>query len=205
MAKPTDSSAQPGRSPWANTMILVLIVALVGTGVWFTLGSSPSDESTPAEPGLTTVSPSATPASAAPEVGRAAPALDAHTIGGEKFSLGKHRGRPVWVVFNATWCSACRSEAPDVEALAKRGGVDVVAVFMGEEGATVSDFLTRVGMTTPIAIADPDQRLSANWGVVGLPAHVFIDADGIVRDIRTGQLSRAIAADILASLRPASS
>jgi CSLREA domain-containing protein len=38
------------------------------------------------------------------------------TVDGTKVSLSSYRGHPVWLTFGATWCAACKAEAPDIEA-----------------------------------------------------------------------------------------
>ena len=93
-------------------------------------------------------------------------------------------------MFNATWCPACRAEAPDVEAIAQSGTVDVITVYMGESGQTITDFAKRLGLTS-IAVEDPDEQLSSNYRVLGIPAHFFIDSEGVIRSTYVGEITKA--------------
>ena len=64
----------------------------------------------------------------------------------------------------------------------------VLGVFISEDDATVRDYAGRVGLTYP-AIADPNTDIASAYRVLGVPAHFFIDADGIIRSISTGTLT----------------
>ncbi|MBD3690150.1 TlpA family protein disulfide reductase [Nanchangia anserum] len=204
MAKSTSLSEKIRASSWGNMAVLLVIVALVAAGAWVATrgsGSAPSRDDGQASGAYSRVSSEADAHGAAPEVGKAAPALTGTDVTGAPFSLTGHRGRPVWVIFNATWCSACRAEAPDIEAVAHAGDIDVVTVYRGEQGETITDFASRMGLSTPTAVPDPDERISTDWRVWALPTHIFIDADGIVQTIRTGQLSPSDARALVAGTR----
>ncbi|MGB3954771.1 MAG: TlpA disulfide reductase family protein, partial [Brooklawnia sp.] len=128
---------------------------------------------------------------AAPRVGAPAPGFTATAIDGSEVSLDALRGRPVWLVFVATWCSGCRAEMPDVQAAhqaAGADGVEVVAIYVGEDQSEVGPYAERLGLTFP-QLPDPQTRLAASYGVLGVPAHFFIDADGVVRQTRVGILN----------------
>ncbi len=128
---------------------------------------------------------------AAPRVGDPAPAFVATALDGSEVSLDALRGRPVWLVFVATWCSGCRAEMPDVQAAheaAGVAGVQVVAIYVGERPSEVAPYVDRLGLTFS-QLPDPQTKLAASYGVMGVPAHFFIDADGVLRQTRVGILS----------------
>lgn len=52
----------------------------------------------------------------APEVDKPAQDFAARTVKGEPISLSGLKGRPVWLTFGASWCTARRAEAPDMSA-----------------------------------------------------------------------------------------
>lgn len=97
------------------------------------------------------------------------------------------------LTFGASWCAACVAEAPDIEAAYqkfKAQGVVELSISISENSATVRAYVARVGLTYP-QIADPDTRIASAYRVYGIPAHFFIDASGILREIRTGGQSPA--------------
>ena len=125
-----------------------------------------------------------------PSVGDSAPGFTATDIDGTPVSLEELRGKPVWLVFMATWCTGCRTEIPDVQGvMASRGdAVRIVVVYVGESQNAVSDYSKRVGNDFP-EVADQDQQISAAYGIMGVPSHYFIDAGGVVRQRHVGVLS----------------
>lgn len=130
---------------------------------------------------------------AGPVVGAPAPELIASTIDGRVVNLADLRGRPVWLTFGASWCQACRAENPDIESAfeaATDRDLAVIAVFIAEDDAAVSDYAHLVGLTYD-KVADPHRDLAGRYRVVGLPSHFFIDRHGVVRDLRVGSLDPA--------------
>ena len=125
-----------------------------------------------------------------PAAGDSAPGFTATDIDGTPVSLEELRGKPVWLVFMATWCTGCRTEIPDIQGVvASRGdAVRVVVIYVGENRNTVSDYSKRVGNDFP-EVVDQDQQISAAYGIMGVPTHYFIDAGGVVRQRHVGVLS----------------
>src|SRR5665647_751219 len=141
---------------------------------------------------------------APPKVGSPAQDFTATTVDGKQVSLSSYKGHPVWLTFGATWCAACKAEAPDIQAAYKKfeaKGVVVLAIFIREDSATVKDYGDRIGLTFP-KVADPDTCIASAYRVYGIPAHFFIDASGILREIKTGgqspeQMAAALTACLL--------
>ena len=125
-----------------------------------------------------------------PAAGDSAPGFTATDIDGTPVSLEGLRGKPVWLVFMATWCTGCRTEIPDIQGVvASRGdAVRVVVIYVGENRNTVSDYSKRVGNDFP-EVVDQDQQISAAYGIMGVPTHYFIDSGGVVRQRHVGVLS----------------
>lgn len=125
-----------------------------------------------------------------PAAGDSAPGFTATDIDGTPISLEGLRGKPVWLVFMATWCTGCRTEIPDIQGVvASRGdAVRVVVIYVGENRNTVSDYSKRVGNDFP-EVVDQDQQISAAYGIMGVPTHYFMDAGGLVRQRHVGLLS----------------
>ena len=80
---------------------------------------------------------------------------------------------------------------PDVQAAHESAGpqgIQVVAVYVGEGPSVVGSYVDRLGLTFT-QVPDPQTKLAAAYGVMGVPAHFFIDADGVVRHTWVGVLS----------------
>lgn len=111
-------------------------------------------------------------------------------LDGDVVELAALEGRPVWVLFWATWCPPCQQETPDIqrawEANADRG-LEILAVNVQEGADIVADYAASYGLTYGMAV---DRAGSAfrNWTVFGLPTHYFIDREGIIRDRFFGPL-----------------
>lgn len=188
MGKPDTT---PAPSPAVRVLVFLALIALIGVGVWWAV---------PATGGDSEATPDTSKQAGVAEVGQPAPALAGTTLTGDAFELASHTQKGTWVVFNATWCTSCRSEAPDIEKIAAEDAATVVTVFMGEDAATVQDFVGRVGMTTPTALPDPDKSLARAWGVTGIPAHFFLTPDGIISHRHVGALSLPQIRDYLEDL-----
>lgn len=107
------------------------------------------------------------------------------------FKLSAYRGQRVWLNFWATWCPPCRAEMPDIQKVwleEKDTGLFLLSIDFGEDPETAADYAARNGLTFPIGV-DPGSRVATEYRLAGLPTHVFIDANGIVREIRIGLLS----------------
>lgn len=137
-----------------------------------------------------------------PAVGRPAQDFTLTTIDGATVSLAELRGRPVWIAFGASWCSACQAEMPDIQAAATRyAGSDVVVlgINISEDDAAVRAYARRVGLTFPLG-ADPASVIADEYAVGAIPAHYFVGRDGLIRDIRVGGLATTTMNQILDGL-----
>ncbi len=153
---------------------LVALVALVLVAVYLIKGN----------PSAATEEPVA--ATEAPKVGSAAPGFKAMDIDGEPASLEDYRGRPVWLLFQATWCSICRAELPDVEEAAD--DIDIVAIYLREDRGLVTDYAERLDLTIR-NVPDPIGEISLRYLANSVPTHYFIDAEGNVASILKGAVS----------------
>jgi peroxiredoxin len=120
------------------------------------------------EPGGSTVS-----------AGQLAPDLELQSVDGETIAL-TGRGRKTAVVVWSTWCG-CRYELPAWQQLANElvgDGLDLVTVALDDDTDAVRKWTSRVA-GLPVVI-DPDHRVSDVFGVVNVPATVWLDEDGRV-------------------------
>lgn len=124
--------------------------------------------------------------------GQLAPDFEFSTFDGERMRLSDLRGQPVFLNFWASWCGPCRQEMPDMmtmdEKYSERGLV-VLAVNNGEALEPANRFLDRLEIELPMYGYDPTAQIVRRYGVTGLPVSYFIDAEGIITRVVTGQLS----------------
>ena len=164
--------------------LLVLAVAAVLVGVVAWVVDRPADDGV-------TLLPGAAPAGAPPRIGDVPPDFQATAVDGAVVSIAALKGQPTWLTFGASWCADCRAEATDLQATYakyKAQGLAVVGVFIQEDQAAVLDYAKRVGFTFPM-VADPSGTIADLYRTYGIPLHLFIGRDGIIRDVRIGRLT----------------
>ena len=108
----------------------------------------------------------------------------------EPVALVDFRGRPVVVNFFAAWCVPCREELPLLEATHKRLGDEVafVGIDTRDSRSQAQDLLRETGVTFPAGY-DPKGVLVDRYRLGrGLPATLFLDADGVLVQQVLGQL-----------------
>jgi cytochrome c biogenesis protein CcmG, thiol:disulfide interchange protein DsbE len=135
-------------------------------------------------------------------VGAPAPAFSEPTVAGPTLTMDSLKGKPVFLDFFATWCPPCNAEAPDVNDIAKTygpKGLQVVGVDVLENAAKAKKFVDQHHLSYP-AVVDAGALRDA-YNINGMPVAVFIDKNGVVKKIETGELSKdEMLADVKAIL-----
>ena len=127
------------------------------------------------------------------EIGLPAPAYATLSLDGDSVSLARERGKVVLLNVWATWCHPCRAEIPVLQQLHERykaKGLTIVGVSVDTDGTdeTVRRFMHDFEMTFPVW-RDPDERISALFHTIGVPATFLIDQQGILRWRKTGPIA----------------
>ena len=121
-----------------------------------------------------------------PRPGEPAPDFTAVDIHGNIVSLSDFKGQPVWLNFWGTWCPPCRAEMPDMQTAyteLEPKGLVLLAVSLGDPPEVAADFAYRNGVTFNVLL-DPQRNLTSDaYPIYNFPTHIFIDRDGIVRDV----------------------
>ena len=175
--------------------LLLLLMALLGTA-WIVLSREPV---TQASDPITL--------SEAPIVDQLARNFTLQTAVGQTVTLSEitnqagSSGKPVVLNFWASWCAPCRVEMPSLQqaSVTYNGRVAFIGINQGEDFATITDFGNEYNVTYPL-LMDPDNRVNRLYEVNSLPTTVFVDQNGIVREVVIGILSEAVLQDRVESM-----
>ena len=133
-------------------------------------------------------------------VGAVAPPLVLPTPEGGEFRIAEARGRPVVLVFLASWCfDGCADQVEGLRALLAQGpAADVVAVMVSDDPMDARGFLDRNGLAVRVAL-DPDGVVYLGTGSAIVPTTVVIGADGIVRKVLVDPIEPAAYPRVIAN------
>ena len=192
--------ARPRRTLYLNLLVLALTTIAVLAALWVT--TAWRADPTPADASAASAVDVPESRGPAPEIGAPAPHFRAATLDDGTFDLAE-TNRPVWLIFNATWCANCRAEIPDVEAMHARFGdeIAIVSVFLSDTETAVEDYRSALTLTHT-AVVDPNSEISALYRAMGVPSHYFIAADGTLQAIEVGVLTPAAMEEHLTALLP---
>lgn len=179
-------------------LALAIIVALVGATWW--LGE---------RNGWADIGTGGANAQLLPKVGEEAPEFFTLREDGQPMLLSQFRGKPVWMNFWGSWCFPCRAEMPEFTSAYDRlsaEGMVILPISIGEPPEQAINYRNLVGGNFPVYIdptyiesfvdaeKNPDiaarfEGMRNDWQIKNFPTHVFIDADGIVREIVLAQMT----------------
>lgn len=196
----SDQIQQPGQRQRLTNIALALaiVVSLVGTTWW--LGE---------RNGWADIGTGGANAQLLPKVGEEAPEFFTLREDGQPMLLSQFRGQPVWLNFWGSWCFPCRAEMPEFKSAYDRltaDGMVILPISIGEAPEQAINYRNLVGGNFPVYIdptyiesfidADENPDIAArfasmrsDWQIKNYPTHVFIDADGVVREIVLAQMT----------------
>ncbi len=126
-------------------------------------------------------------ASAAPQVGRAAPALVVQQLDGRELDLNARHGTVVVLNVWATWCPPCRAEMPVLDAFYRQhrdDGIDVIGLSADDPHDRKDVAKAMQAFSYPAAMAS-DAKTNGFGAPAVLPITYVIGADGVIAAIIT--------------------
>ena len=107
-------------------------------------------------------------------------------------------GKPVVVNFFASWCPTCIAEMPDFETVYQNVNADVefLGLAMQDRVESAEELVEQTGISYPVG-TDQQGEVFALFGGLGMPTTVFIDGDGAVAKVHSGQLDDTALADLI--------
>ena len=124
-------------------------------------------------------------------------------LDGNPIRIADLRGRPVWINFWASWCPPCQAETPtlrDVYNAHSADGLALVAISVQETTPDdVRAYVQRYALPFTVGF-DATSAIFHTYHAYGLPTQLFLDRDGVIRDVVLGPVNRAQAEQILAPL-----
>jgi peroxiredoxin len=122
-------------------------------------------------------------------VGDRAPAIAAKDQSGADWSLEAHKGKPVLVLFFATWCPPCLEELPHIEReiwqAHKDQGLVVVALGREHSVAEVADFGKKKGLSFTL-LSDPSKANYLRYASKYIPRTFLVGRDGSIKFASVG-------------------
>lgn len=142
----------------------VLILALLGFGIWWNQHNDPR-------------------AVPSPLIDKPAPtfALPMLQEPGKTFGSADLAGEPYLLNVFASWCVACRDEHPILMREGKRLGVRLVGFNYKDEPDDAKRWLAQYGDPYDVVIADFPGDIAIDFGVTGAPETFLVDAQGVIR------------------------
>ncbi len=108
------------------------------------------------------------------------PQFRSQTLDADQLTLARLRGKVVIVNFWASWCPECRPEMPVLERLHREfasRGLAIIGINARESREVVSRYAKDLDLTFPLVL-DPDGKINALYGVIGLPTTFVVGRDG---------------------------
>jgi thiol-disulfide isomerase/thioredoxin len=161
-------------------VIIIAVIATSGGGAEATEPAAAGAVSVDRDPGPTLA------------VGESIPDWSAPSLDGDGVvAWSDYAGTPTVLTIWAPWCPHCQAELPRLnEAMANHPDVELVTITtMVERGSVGSkDWLDSQGLEFTTGVDDADLTLMQALGVEGTPTTYFVNADGTVYDVRSGEI-----------------
>ena len=185
IAETSTMSARSGPSP---TLLIFLILPLFGIFVALLMLVLETRQ----QPGAAT--PTFVPAVPRSVINFEAPDFELPLLDGVILASPQdYTGRPLFLNFWASWCAPCVRELPALEAFVAdysgvKNGPALLTINLGETATEISSFLEEIGVQNLPVAMDINEVVKRDYGVQNLPTTFLIDADGMVRYMKLGEM-----------------
>lgn len=122
------------------------------------------------------------------QIGTAAPDFSLADLNGKAVTLKQFKGKVVFLTFWESWCTPCRDELPELDALYARygkDGLEVIGISTETSRSGMVKFLQKVPVTFKVLI-DENGAAGDAYRVSGLPTGFIIGRDGVIRHKHVG-------------------
>lgn len=120
-------------------------------------------------------------------IGTAAPEMKMKDLAGKDIALSGLKGKPVILDFWATWCPPCKEMIPLIVELRKQHQADklVIIGISNESEEKIKPFVEKFGIDYQM-VSFPDDLPAPFDAITSIPTMIFIDPDGVIRDVLVG-------------------
>jgi peroxiredoxin len=128
-----------------------------------------------------------------PSTGLLAPGFSLKDLSDAQVSLSDYAGRPVILLFWATWCPYCEREMgslQDIYEAYQKSGLAVLAIDCGDPAGQVRSYRNSHGLTFPVLV-DAKSKTLKLYQANSFPTHFFIAPDGRITHIAVGTMTGA--------------
>jgi len=121
---------------------------------------------------------------------KAAPDFSLKALDGKQIALSDFKGKPVLIIFWATWCASCKEDIPLLEKFSQ-GKKDQLAILLiaidGEREKKVQQIVNENKLTLPVLLL-LKEKIMDHYGVRGwVPLTFLIDREGMLVGKIVGQ------------------
>jgi peroxiredoxin len=116
------------------------------------------------------------------EMRKDAPLFTLKSLSGTPYSLKDFKGKPVLVLFWATWCPSCCEELPVLDKHFAERQEELVTLLLaidGEKVKRVQGYVEKNKIKLPVLL-DEKEKIARSFGVNFIPAAFLIDREGRV-------------------------
>jgi peroxiredoxin len=116
-------------------------------------------------------------------IGQKAPELVLKDLSGRKVSTASFKGKTVLLNFWATWCSYCRKERAELNALHMKyseKNLVILSVSIDKSAGKLKSYMKQQPADF-IVLSDIEGESSRSYEIAGLPTTYLIDDKGIIR------------------------